>query len=137
MLARLSRRKTLILSAALLLGTAAVANEPAADVPAASGARLVMMEEPGCRYCAAWDAEVGRGYAATDEGRFAPLHRVRRDAPELAGLTKPATYTPTFILMKGSVEVGRITGYPGQFYFWEELKDMLPRAGYKDNAHAN
>jgi hypothetical protein len=126
---RFSRRFFLTLIAALCAAVPAVV----ADVPT-SDVRMLMMEEPGCRYCAAWDADVGRGYAATAEGQFAPLQRVRRGAPELATLAKPATYTPTFIIMKGTNEVGRITGYPGQFYFWEELKEILISAGFTSNA---
>ncbi len=98
--------------------------EPAARV------RVIMMEEPGCRFCAAWDRDVGRIYAATPEGQFAPLLRVRRGAAELKGLTKPAIYTPTFIVMTGDKEAGRITGYPGESYFWEELKVILTDLGY-------
>lgn len=91
--------------------------------------RLVMVEEAGCRFCMQWDREVGRVYARTREGRIAPLARVGRDAPELRGL-RPAVYTPTFILMRGAREVGRITGYPGESWFWEELGDLLRMAGH-------
>lgn len=86
--------------------------------------RLVMVEERGCRYCLAWDREVGRSYGASAEGRLAPLVRVGRSAPVLASL-KPVVYTPTFILIDGGDEVGRITGYPGAAYFWEELAALI------------
>ncbi len=95
---------------------------------AASGFKLVMVEERGCRYCLKWDAEVGRGYAKSAEGKSAPLVRVRREAKVLQVL-KPVIYTPTFILMSNGGEVGRITGYPGADYFWEELNVMLRAAG--------
>ncbi len=91
--------------------------------------RLLMVEEVGCRFCAAWDADIGQSYGASAEGRFAPLVRVKRNAPELAGL-KPAIYTPTFILMRGRHEFGRIIGYPGPHYFWVELGVLLEKAGY-------
>ncbi len=90
---------------------------------------LSMVEEAGCRFCAAWDADVGQSYGASAEGRFAPLVRVKRNSPELAGL-KPAIYTPTFILMHGQQELGRITGYPGPHYFWVELGMLLEKAGF-------
>jgi hypothetical protein len=93
--------------------------------------RVLMLEEPGCHYCAAWDRDVGASYSSTSEGQFAPLIRVRRGAPELAKLSKPATYTPTFIVISGDAEAGRITGYPGAFYFWEELKEILAKTGFK------
>lgn len=91
-------------------------------------ARLLMVEEPGCRFCMRWDADVGGAYAKSAEARLAPLVRIRRNAPELEGL-KPAVYTPTFILVKGTREVGRITGYPGASFFWEELGQLLEEAG--------
>lgn len=96
---------------------------------AASPIRLVMVEEPGCRFCQKWHAEIGRGYPKTDEGRFAPLKRVRRGAPDLKGLA-PVVYTPTFILMRSGEELGRVTGYPGADYFYDELRPLLSAAGY-------
>mgnify|MGYP001458401969 CR=1 FL=1 len=94
----------------------------------AEGVQLVMVEERGCRFCLKWDQEVGRGYGRTAEGRSAPLHRVRRGAGVLKGLP-PVVYTPTFILMRRGEELGRITGYPGQFYFWEELTQLMSAHG--------
>ena len=44
---------------------------------------LIMVEDPGCPYCARWDEEVGEAYAASAEGRFAPLVRRRRMDPEV------------------------------------------------------
>lgn len=101
------------------------ADQPADEV--APGLQLLMVEETGCRFCLKWDKDVGTGYAASREGRTAPLKRIRRDAPELAGL-KPVVYTPTFILMREAMEIGRITGYPGAAFFWEELDDLIGRS---------
>ena len=89
--------------------------------------QLVMVEDRGCRYCLLWDREVGRGYARTPEGQVAPLKRVTRNSKLLSGLS-PVIYTPTFILVDGNRELGRITGYPGQMYFWEELSALLRAA---------
>ena len=94
-----------------------------------TGVRLVMVEEKGCRYCKAWDADIGGIYHKTSEGRFAPLKRVRRGAPEIKGFN-PVVYTPTFILVRSGEEVGRITGYPGKGYFFEELEVLLSAIGY-------
>jgi hypothetical protein len=103
---------------------------PAVNAGSEDGAiRLVMVEETGCRFCARWNAEIGGAYEASAEGRFAPLNRVKRAAPELEGL-RPIVFTPTFILMRGTVEVGRITGYPGKDFFWDELAPLLAGAGF-------
>jgi hypothetical protein len=88
-----------------------------------------MVEEPGCRFCAKWDSEIGFRYSSSAYGKFAPLKRVRRDAAELVGL-KSATYTPTFIVLNDGAEAGRITGYPGARYFWKELQILLIPLGF-------
>ena len=62
--------------------------------------RLIMVEEVGCRFCLAWDADVGIAHPKTKEGAFAPLLRVKRDAPEVAAFA-PIVYTPTFIVARG------------------------------------
>lgn len=110
-----------------------------AEIPVRSQAqdlRLVMVEERGCRYCIKWNQDVGRGYAHTPEGSAAPLMRVKRNAPVLKGLA-PVVYTPTFILLRNGGELGRITGYPGQMYFWEELTVLLQAHGVRTGAGAD
>ncbi len=99
--------------------------------PAVSGVRLIMVEEAGCRFCRKWDAEIAPGYARSAEGRFAPLERVHRGAPELRGLA-PIVFTPTFVVVRSGSgeEVGRIVGYPGADYFYGELTPILSVAGF-------
>ncbi len=92
-----------------------------------AAAELVMFERDGCIWCARWDREVGQVYAATAEGRTAPLRRVnvgagRVDEPALAS---PVRYTPTFVLIDKGREIGRITGYMGDDAFWGLLGKML------------
>jgi hypothetical protein len=96
---------------------------------ASSNIRLIMVEEKGCRFCRMWDAQIGRAYPKSAEGRFAPLKRVRRGAAEIRGFN-PVVYTPTFIVVRSGEEIGRITGYPGQDYFWSELAPILSAAGF-------
>lgn len=100
-----------------------------------TGLRLIMVRALDCRFCQRWEAEVGRVYDKSAEGQQAPLHRVERGAPELEGL-KPAVYTPTFILAQGNREISRITGYPGESYFWEELGEMLRLAQASDGGRS-
>lgn len=94
----------------------------------AETATLIMVDDPACHYCRRWHKEVGGGYPRTAEGRAAPLKRVSRDAKILAGFA-PVIYTPTFILAQNGRELGRITGYPGQLYFWEELSQLMSSSG--------
>jgi len=115
--------------AALVVWGLAPAGHPVATAAPPSGIRLLMVEEPGCRFCRMWDADIGRSYARSAAGRFAPLERVRRSAAVLEGLA-PVVYTPTFIVMRRGEEIGRVTGYPGPDYFWTELDPILATAGY-------
>lgn len=115
------------------LAMMAVSALPAAGPPPAaavsSQVRLIMVHEPGCRFCRKWEADIGPSYPRSAEGRFAPLVRVRRNAEALKGFA-PVVYTPTFIVVRRDEEIGRITGYPGPDYFWEELDPILAVAGY-------
>lgn len=96
----------------------------------AQALQLVMVEEPGCIYCARWNAEVGPEYPITDEGKAAPLLRVdkRAQPPEGAEFGRRAVYTPTFILLADGVETARIEGYPGEDFFWGLLNRMIDDA---------
>ena len=97
---------------------------------AEAGYRLVMVEEPGCVYCARWRAEVGPAYANSPEGRFAPLQRERIGSAALSHL-KGLRYTPTFVLAEGDREIGRIVGYPGADFFWAMLAGLLAKTSYR------
>lgn len=99
-------------------------------LPAAlQAAELLMFEEPGCPWCAAWQAEIGVVYDKTAEGRQAPLRRVDMTGPRPADLqaVEAIVFSPTFVLVDRGAEVGRITGYPGEHFFWPMLQDLLAR----------
>lgn len=91
---------------------------------------LLMAEESGCYWCARWNKEISHIYPKTAEGKAAPLKRydLHNDAPE-EELASRVHYTPTFILIKDNVEIGRIEGYPGEDFFWGLLAQMLEKAG--------
>ncbi len=125
----LGRFAALVLGAVLLLMGASGPDRTSQEATAAAGVRLIMVEEPGCRFCRKWDAEIAPGYRKSAEGRFAPLRRVRRGDPELKGLA-PIVFTPTFVVIRSGEELGRITGYPGADYFYPELRPILSAAGF-------
>ena len=95
----------------------------------AAAAELVMVEEPGCPWCARWDAEIAPAYPNTPEGRRAPLRRIGLNAPRPDDLTfdAPLRVTPTFVLVDDGREVARLEGYPGADFFWPLLEDMLEK----------
>lgn len=89
--------------------------------------RLLMAEEPGCVWCARWNAEIGPIYEKTGEGSAAPLLRVdiTQGVPDEITLSRPVNFTPTFVLLVDGQEVSRLEGYPGEDFFWGLLGRML------------
>lgn len=91
-------------------------------------AELVMVERDGCVWCARWNAEVAPGYAKSDEGQRAPLRRMRlEDGLTSLRLKEPVRFTPTFILIDGDREIGRIIGYLDNAMFWGLLEQLLAK----------
>lgn len=83
-------------------------------------AELVMFEQAGCEWCAAFDREVAPIFAKTDEGKRAPLRRVditQKTPPDLSFIDVERL-TPLFVLVDKGREIGRIRGYPGEDNFW-------------------
>lgn len=93
----------------------------------ARAAELIMVEEPGCVWCARWNTEIGPIYPKTAEARRAPLRRMDISDVSASGITfkSRVTFTPTFILVEDGQEVIRIEGYPGEDFFWGLLAEML------------
>lgn len=102
-------------------------------VPSAVSAgelQLLMFEQPGCIYCAAWNEEVAPEYPLTAEGKAAPLRRLqlRAPLPDRIAILAPPVFTPTFVLVEDGVETGRIEGYPGEDFFWPLLAGLIADA---------
>lgn len=93
----------------------------------AKAAELVMFESEGCYWCEAWNEEVGVIYAKTGESKVLPLRRVDLDEDLPADLADvPGLYyTPTFVIMENGKETARITGYPGESFFWQMLNQII------------
>ena len=103
-----------------------------AALPAQAGQsrlQLVMFEQMACEWCEAWDEEVGEIYPRTAEGRRAPLRRVdiHDDRPADLAAINGSRFTPTFVLVADGREVGRITGYAGDAFFWDLLGQLLDK----------
>lgn len=92
-----------------------------------AAAELIMLEQPGCVWCARFNAEIAPAYAKTEEGRRAPLRRVDITGEwpaDLEGIPSER-FTPTFILVEDGREIGRMRGYPGDEFFWYLLGDLI------------
>lgn len=99
----------------------------AVATPRAVAAELLMLEQPGCVWCARFNAEIAPAWPKTEEGRLAPLRRVDITQPwpdDLAGVQKER-FTPTFVLIEDGVELGRIRGYVGDEFFWYRIGELL------------
>lgn len=114
---RLSRRAVLALALTCGLGAA----------PPVVAAELVVLERAGCPWCVRFEAEAGKIWEKTDEGRRAPLRRVAIDAPVPAdyAFLLPERITPTFVLVHQGREIARLRGYPGADFFWAHVGTML------------
>jgi hypothetical protein len=90
-------------------------------------AELLMLEQPGCGWCQRWHAEIGPAYPNNEEGQRAPLRRIDITKPWPADIDgiRFDRLTPTFVLIEGGREVGRLRGYPGDEFFWVLLDEML------------
>jgi len=95
--------------------------------PAWAEFRLIMVEQPGCAYCAAWDDEIAPAYPKTEEGRFAPLMRadLHLGPPDGVRYQRRVNFTPTFILTDDGQEVARMEGYVGEDFFWPVYAQFL------------
>ncbi|MDD9910467.1 MAG: transcriptional regulator [Ahrensia sp.] len=94
-----------------------------------AAAELIMFEQKYCEYCDLWEDEVGGIYHKTPEGKRAPLRRVdiHETLPEDIAHIPTGRFTPTFVLIEGGVEIGRIRGYGGNDFFWGLLGQMLDK----------
>lgn len=103
----------------------------AASSAVAEGARLVMVEQRGCYYCALWNDQIAPIYPKTAEGRAAALKRmdIRDQNSGAISFSRPVVFTPTFVLVLDGKESGRIEGYPGEDFFWGLLSAMLTENG--------
>ena len=95
-----------------------------------SGVQLIMFEQEGCHFCEVWDANIGVIYGTTPEGIYAPLKKVDIHVDDDVANVKPVIFTPTFVLYKDRKEVGRLTGYISDDFFWGMLAPMLKKHGY-------
>jgi len=122
----LSRRSRIrkLFSAVALFGAMFIA----LALSEARAAELVMFEQAGCVWCAAFDREIAPVYGKTAEGQRAPLRRVniREALPPDLTFIQVERLTPLFVLIDKGREIGRIRGYPGDDHFWG-LLDVLVR----------
>src|SRR4029079_787896 len=129
MAARLPRHARKIMARKLALGALMLLAGILADGAGLCAAELLMFDDPGCVWCRRWTAEIGPSYPRSPEGQQAPLRRIdiRDQAKAGVALARPINATPTFVLVDGEQEVGRIAGYSGKDFFYPMLEELLRR----------
>lgn len=93
--------------------------------------RLLMIEQHGCYYCRVFNRDIAPAYEKSELGAAAPLERaqLRGPLPDGVSLASPPVVTPTFILIGADgQEIERLTGFPGEDFFWPYVTDMLSKA---------
>jgi hypothetical protein len=95
----------------------------------ASEIELLFVTQPGCPYCKQWEARIGPIYPRSPAGRRAPLREVDRTDAMLGmlELAAPVIFTPTFILISDGKEVGRVTGFISDDFFWGQIDRLIAR----------
>ena len=89
--------------------------------------RLVYVFSDHCVFCKAWERDVGRLYGDTEYAKKAPLFKIDISLvnKHFADVTPKVSGTPTFILMNGNDEVGRIVGYQNRDMFFWALSEFI------------
>lgn len=119
--ARMGRRAASV----LVMGLTAPTAQATGSAP-----RLVMLERHDCPWCRRWLREVGEAaWDRSDLGRRAPLWRVdvAQGLPEALRFLGNWRFTPTFVLVADGRELGRIIGYQGDLFFWQQAEALLAR----------
>ena len=89
--------------------------------------RLVYVFSDHCVFCKAWERDVGRLYGDTEYAKKAPLFKIEISlfSEHFTDVTPNVSVTPTFILMIGNDEVGRIVGYQNRDIFFWALSEYI------------
>jgi hypothetical protein len=135
-MATINRRRLafVLLPASVLAVSFAAHVLPAATAPLpaprVSTLTLLVYERAGCPWCARWDAEVAPIFPRTEIGKQVLLRRINLDSarPDDPKLDDPVRFTPTFVLMRDGAEVGRITGYHNDGFFWGLLEKLMQKS---------
>lgn len=118
-------------AAALSLSTGSgAAPDLVTDPSRASDYELVVVEAEGCSYCRVFRNDVAPAYRGTPRAASVPMRFADIEALEAGSLrlASPIETVPTVLLLKGSQEVGRLTGYLGRANFLQSLPHLLAGA---------
>lgn len=101
-----------------------------APVPKSADLELVVMEAPGCIYCAIFRRDVLPAYQSSERGKDVPIRfmDVNDAGVEALGLDQPVNIVPTFVIFKRNKEIGRLPGYVGPEAFFHTINFLISTA---------
>ncbi|MDC3234609.1 thioredoxin family protein [Candidatus Puniceispirillum sp.] len=113
--------KIILFTVLLLIGSSIYASEKNGLF------RLVYVFSEHCVFCKAWERDVGNLYGDTEYAKKAPLIKIDISlfSKQFNDLTPNVSVTPTFILMSGNDEAGRIVGYQNRDMFFWALSEYI------------
>ncbi len=114
-----------ILAALLTSGRAGLDLD--APIPRNSELELIVMEAPGCNYCNVFRRDILPSYEVSERGKQLPVRFIDVNDVSKTGieLQSPIDILPTFVIVKGNRELGRIPGYMGQEDFFHSINYLL------------
>ena len=89
--------------------------------------KMFMLTDERCIYCIIWEKQVGKVYNNTEISKTFPLHRMYINKVDKIKKKKifNTDITPTFVMYKNNVEIGRISGYSNPEMFWWQVDEII------------
>ena len=91
---------------------------------------LIVVEADGCIYCDIFRRDVLPAYEASEQAKDVPVRFVDVNDidDEHLKLSAAIDIVPTFLVVNGKQEIGRISGYVGPENFFQSIKYLLASA---------
>ena len=89
--------------------------------------KMFMLTDERCVYCIVWEKQIGKIYNNTEISKIFPLHRMYINQIDKIKKNKifNTDITPTFVMYKNNVEIGRISGYSNPEMFWWQVDEII------------
>ncbi|MGQ0457116.1 MAG: hypothetical protein ACT4OU_08640 [Hyphomicrobium sp.] len=101
---------------AVAVANSRAAVDVAATAPTSDKHELIVVEAPGCTYCDIFRRNVLPAFAASERGKDIPVRFLDVNDVGSANLQFDGAIemAPTFVLVKGNQEIGRVAGFVGR-----------------------
>ena len=115
----------------LVLGVAGygliMSSQPSFSAEQNTPFELIFVTSEHCPFCKSWERDIGQIYKNTPYAKKATLRRVKvGDASSsLPANSVSVVGTPTFVIVKNDLEIGRIEGYQSRDLFFWALSEYI------------